>query len=66
MIKYIVKRDPKYIELLGTGKGKNDECVIDQLISVINDIRATIRGACASKDFEKNKKDVLTSTLKRF
>ncbi|KAL4508063.1 hypothetical protein ABPG72_021436 [Tetrahymena utriculariae] len=66
VIKYIVKKHPKYHELIGIGKGLNDEFIIDQLVSVINDIRATIKDLCFNPKVQEVKKEVLATTHTKF
>ncbi|KAL4508064.1 hypothetical protein ABPG72_021437 [Tetrahymena utriculariae] len=66
VIKYIVKKHPKYQELIGIGKGPNDEFVIDQLVSVINDLRQTVRDYYFNPKILEVKKDVLPNTHPKF
>lgn len=38
IMKHIIKRNPKYHELLGIGKG-DDEIRIDQIANIVSDLR---------------------------
>lgn len=65
-IKYIVKRHPDYLSLLGIGKGKNDEFKVDQTINFTNDIRQALRDLLLNPNREALKSDVLEKQLPKF